>query len=99
MNAGLELLEESEAIRLSPTAEVGRVGLNDRCGPSKFIPVNYRMVDGSIVFRSSPGSKLSAAASGPWSRHFEGTTTTTPPTDGLDVLAIQTFRGRSATWT
>ena len=27
-------------------------------------PVNYRLVDGSVVFWSAPGSKLSAAASG-----------------------------------
>jgi uncharacterized protein len=26
--------------------------------------VNYRLVDGCVVFRSSPGSKLSAASSG-----------------------------------
>ena len=27
-------------------------------------PVNYRFIDGAIVFRTAPGSKLSAAASG-----------------------------------
>jgi nitroimidazol reductase NimA-like FMN-containing flavoprotein (pyridoxamine 5'-phosphate oxidase superfamily) len=27
-------------------------------------PVNYRVIDGAIVFRTAPGSKLSAAAEG-----------------------------------
>ena len=63
IDEGLELVDESEAMRLLAGGEVGRVGLTIGALPAIF-PVNYRLVDGSIVFRSSPGSKLSAAARG-----------------------------------
>jgi uncharacterized protein len=43
--------------------EVGRVGVTIGALPAIF-PVNHRLVDGCVVFRSSPGSKLSAASSG-----------------------------------
>jgi nitroimidazol reductase NimA-like FMN-containing flavoprotein (pyridoxamine 5'-phosphate oxidase superfamily) len=59
----LELLEEDDAFRLLAHGEVGRVGVTIGALPAIF-PVNYRLIDGCIVFRSSPGSKLSAAASG-----------------------------------
>jgi nitroimidazol reductase NimA-like FMN-containing flavoprotein (pyridoxamine 5'-phosphate oxidase superfamily) len=60
---GLEVLDEPEAMRLLAAGEVGRVGLTIGALPAIF-PVNYRLVDGCIVFRSAPGSKLSAAARG-----------------------------------
>ena len=63
IDEGLELLEEDDAFRLLAHGEVGRVGVTIGALPAIF-PVNYRLVDGCIVFRSSPGSKLSAAASG-----------------------------------
>jgi nitroimidazol reductase NimA-like FMN-containing flavoprotein (pyridoxamine 5'-phosphate oxidase superfamily) len=62
ISEGLELLDESEAMRLLAQGEVGRVGLTIGAVPA-ILPVNYRFLDGCIVFRSSPGSKLSAAAS------------------------------------
>jgi uncharacterized protein len=62
VDEGLELVDEPEAMRLLAGGDVGRVGLTIGALPAIF-PVNYRLVDGCIVFRSSPGSKLSAAAS------------------------------------
>ena len=63
IDEGLELLEETEALRLLAHGEIGRVGVTMGALPAIF-PVNYRLIDGCVVFRSSPGSKLSAAASG-----------------------------------
>jgi uncharacterized protein len=62
IDEGLELLDEPEEMRLLALSEVGRVGVTIGAMPAIF-PVNYRLVDGCVVFRSSPGSKLSAAAS------------------------------------
>jgi nitroimidazol reductase NimA-like FMN-containing flavoprotein (pyridoxamine 5'-phosphate oxidase superfamily) len=59
---GLEVLDERQALGLLALGEVGRVGLTMGALPAIF-PVNYRLIAGDIVFRSSPGSKLSAAAS------------------------------------
>jgi uncharacterized protein len=62
IDEGLELLDEPEAIRLLAQGEVGRIGVTIGALPAIF-PVNYRLIDGCVVFRSAPGSKLSAAAS------------------------------------
>jgi nitroimidazol reductase NimA-like FMN-containing flavoprotein (pyridoxamine 5'-phosphate oxidase superfamily) len=62
IDEGLELLDEAESLGLLAGGEVGRVGVTIGALPAIF-PVNYRLVDGCVVFRSSPGSKLSAAAS------------------------------------
>ena len=61
VDEGLELLTEDEARGLLATGEVGRVGITIGALPAIF-PVNYRLIDGSIVFRTAPGSKMSAAA-------------------------------------
>ena len=50
-------------MQLLASAEVGRVGLTIAALPAIF-PVNFRVIDGTIVFRSAPGSKLRAAAHG-----------------------------------
>ncbi len=63
VDEGLELLDEDEARELLSIGEVGRVGVTIGAMPAIF-PVNYRVIDGAIVFRTSPGSKLSAAAAG-----------------------------------
>ncbi len=63
VDEGLELLTEDEARGLLATGEVGRVGITIGALPAIF-PVNYRLIDGSIVFRTAPGSKMSAAAEG-----------------------------------
>ncbi len=63
VDEGLELLTDEECRRLLAMCEVGRVGITIGALPAIF-PVNYRLIDGAIVFRTSPGSKLSAAAAG-----------------------------------
>ncbi len=63
VDEGLELLDEDEARALLRTGEVGRVGVTIGALPAIF-PVNYRVIDDAIVFRTSPGSKMSAAAAG-----------------------------------
>lgn len=60
---GLEVLHEEECLHLLATGEIGRVGVTVGALPAIF-PVNYRVVDGAVVFRTSPGTKLSAAADG-----------------------------------
>jgi nitroimidazol reductase NimA-like FMN-containing flavoprotein (pyridoxamine 5'-phosphate oxidase superfamily) len=63
VDSGLELLTEDEARQLLAGGEVGRIGITMGALPAIF-PVNYRVLDGAIVFRTAPGSKLSAAAAG-----------------------------------
>jgi nitroimidazol reductase NimA-like FMN-containing flavoprotein (pyridoxamine 5'-phosphate oxidase superfamily) len=60
---GLELLSEDDAWALLTCGEIGRVGITMGALPAIF-PVSYRVVDGAIVFRTAPGSKLSAATEG-----------------------------------
>ena len=60
---GLEILTEEEALALLASGEIGRVGVTVGALPAIF-PVNYRVVDGAVVFRTAPGTKLSAAADG-----------------------------------
>ncbi len=63
VDEGLELLDEDEARELLGIGGVGRIGITIGALPAIF-PVNYRVIDGAIVFRTSPGSKMSAAAAG-----------------------------------
>jgi uncharacterized protein len=63
VDQGLELLTEEQARQLLATGEVGRVGITIGALPAIF-PVNYRLIDGAIVFRTAPGSKMSAATEG-----------------------------------
>lgn len=63
MDEGLELLEEQDSLALLARGGVGRVGVTMGALPAIF-PVNYRFIDGAIVFRTAPGSKLSAATDG-----------------------------------
>lgn len=63
VDEGLEFLTESQCLALLADAEVGRVGVTMGALPAIF-PVNYRLIDGAIVFRTSPGSKMSAAVNG-----------------------------------
>ena len=58
---GLEKLDREECLNLLSTRSVGRVGITIAALPAIF-PVNFAMLEGDIVFRSSPGSKLTAAA-------------------------------------
>jgi nitroimidazol reductase NimA-like FMN-containing flavoprotein (pyridoxamine 5'-phosphate oxidase superfamily) len=63
VDEGLELLTEDQARELLARGEIGRVGITIGALPAIF-PVNYRVIDGAIVFRTAPGSKMSAAAAG-----------------------------------
>jgi uncharacterized protein len=63
VDQGLELLTEDQARQLLAGGEVGRVGITVGALPAIF-PVNYRVIDGAIVFRTAPGLKLSAATEG-----------------------------------
>jgi nitroimidazol reductase NimA-like FMN-containing flavoprotein (pyridoxamine 5'-phosphate oxidase superfamily) len=60
---GLQLLTEEDARALLTESDVGRVGVSMGAIPAIF-PVNYAVLDDMIVFRTAPGSKLSAATSG-----------------------------------
>lgn len=60
---GLELLSEDVCARLLAVAAVGRIGVTIGALPAIF-PVNYVVVDGAIVFRTTPGSTLATAAAG-----------------------------------
>ena len=63
VDQGLELLTEDQCRQLLAGGQVGRVGVTMGALPAIF-PVNYLVVDGAIVFRTTPGTKLSAAMEG-----------------------------------
>jgi len=51
----LERLEEAECLRLISPGGIGRIAFNGRYGLTVF-PVNYKVHDGSIVFRTAQDS-------------------------------------------
>lgn len=53
----LEELTEAESLHLIEQAEIGRIGFSGRYGPI-ILPVNYKIVEGSVVFRTAVGSPL-----------------------------------------
>ena len=57
---GLEVLSEEECRCLLGQARVGRVAISVDALPV-VVPVNYRVVDDSVVFFTGPGRKLRAA--------------------------------------
>jgi nitroimidazol reductase NimA-like FMN-containing flavoprotein (pyridoxamine 5'-phosphate oxidase superfamily) len=57
MEPTLEELTEAESMHLIEQVEIGRIGFSGRYGPV-VIPVNYKIVDGSVVFRTAVGSPL-----------------------------------------
>ena len=60
---GLQRLSEDECRAYLTSSRLGRIGL--RIGESPAIlPINYAMLDGDVVFRTDPGSKLTAAVMG-----------------------------------
>ena len=63
LDQGLELLTERECRELLETEQVGRVGVSVGALPAIF-PVNYRIIDGDIVFRTGDGLKHRAALRG-----------------------------------
>ena len=60
VDEGLEVLSEEECRELLALEHVGRVGVTMQ-GLPVIVPVNYALVDGDIVFRTSPGTRLQAA--------------------------------------
>jgi nitroimidazol reductase NimA-like FMN-containing flavoprotein (pyridoxamine 5'-phosphate oxidase superfamily) len=58
---GLELLDEGQCLALLAANSLGRVGITIG-GLPVIMPVNYALLDGSIVFRTGEGSKLHAAS-------------------------------------
>jgi uncharacterized protein len=63
VDQGLELLTDDQARQLLAGGEVGRIGITVGALPAIF-PVNYRVIDEAIVFRTARGMKLSAATEG-----------------------------------
>ena len=63
--SGLEILDREECLALLAGNEprVGRVGFTVD-GEQFVLPVNYAVVDATVVFRSGAGSKLGIAADG-----------------------------------
>ncbi len=57
---GLEILDRSECLRLLEESRLGRVGCTAGALPV-VLPVNFRLVDEQIVFRTAVGTKLDAA--------------------------------------
>jgi nitroimidazol reductase NimA-like FMN-containing flavoprotein (pyridoxamine 5'-phosphate oxidase superfamily) len=55
--AAIEPLDEAESIELIATAEIGRLAYSGRYGPT-VLPVNYRMFEGTIVFRTRQDSSV-----------------------------------------
>ena len=53
----MEQLSGEEALRLAAGSEVGRIGFTGRYGPM-ILPVNFRIVDGAVVFRTEADSAL-----------------------------------------
>jgi nitroimidazol reductase NimA-like FMN-containing flavoprotein (pyridoxamine 5'-phosphate oxidase superfamily) len=53
----VEALTEAESLRLIEQAEIGRIGFTGRFGPT-ILPVNFKVLDGSVVFRTEAGSPL-----------------------------------------
>ena len=58
----LETLSDGECLRLMASAPVGRIVYTVRAMPA-VEPVNFALLNGQVVFRTEPGSKLAAAVS------------------------------------
>ena len=58
--SGMEVLSREASLRLLEGVPVGRVVVSEHALPVAF-PVNFALLDGDIVFRSTTGSKLGAA--------------------------------------
>jgi len=57
---GLELLDRDECLDLLSRSTFGRIGVTFGALPA-VLPVNYRLVDEQIVFKTGHGTKLDAA--------------------------------------
>jgi nitroimidazol reductase NimA-like FMN-containing flavoprotein (pyridoxamine 5'-phosphate oxidase superfamily) len=57
---GLEVLERDACLRLLDSVTLGRIGVSSGALPH-VLPVNFRLVDDQVVFRTGIGTKLDAA--------------------------------------
>jgi uncharacterized protein len=57
---GLKVLDRDECLQLLGTATLGRVGISLGALPV-VLPINFRLIDERIVFRTGVGTKLDAA--------------------------------------
>jgi len=53
----IETLDEDECLRLIAPGGIGRIAYSSRFGPA-VLPVNYKLHDGAIVFRTAEHSPL-----------------------------------------
>jgi uncharacterized protein len=60
---GLEVLDRDECLRLLGTVSLGRIGITTGALPL-ILPVNFRVDDDRILFRTGIGTKLDAATRG-----------------------------------
>ncbi len=60
-HAGLEVLDYATCTKLLELAPIGRLAFVQN-GEPVILPVNHAFVDGVVLFRTAPGSKLAAAA-------------------------------------
>lgn len=60
---GLQILTPDECLELLRSRSFGRVGVRIADAPA-ILPVNYALLDDQVVFRTDPGTKLSAALMG-----------------------------------
>jgi nitroimidazol reductase NimA-like FMN-containing flavoprotein (pyridoxamine 5'-phosphate oxidase superfamily) len=56
----LEVLSRKECLTLLATRQVGRLGVSIEALPA-ILPVNFRLLEGRIIVRTVPGTKLDAA--------------------------------------
>lgn len=72
MAGGVEVLADSECLRLLKAHDVGRLGVVDREARPLIFPVNYFFDEGVVVFRTAPGSKLDLAPGAPVCFEIDG---------------------------
>jgi nitroimidazol reductase NimA-like FMN-containing flavoprotein (pyridoxamine 5'-phosphate oxidase superfamily) len=62
-HTGLEVLGYDECLRLAGSEPVGRIAFTEG-GDIHIFPVNHRVLDGVVAFRTADGTKLGAAIEG-----------------------------------
>ena len=60
---GLDILERAECLELLGQSTLGRAAISIGALPT-ILPINFRLIDGHVVFRTGVGSKLDAATRG-----------------------------------
>ncbi len=56
----VEMIDRAECLDLLAGDVIGRVGIVEASGPL-VLPVTYGISDGNVIFRTGPGSKLTAS--------------------------------------